>query len=176
MQGRTWLLEGALRFKNLFGYGDHWDSALAYGLDQTSELSTGVTIPRVKGFYSPVQARVSLLSQDWLQFSSYIEQVLGLTLGLFSSPNHDLSYNLACRTLRDPTQMASKPIRRQLGHTLLSSLRYTFNIDRRKSSWRPTKGYAFASTTQIGGLSPDRRSLRFIRQVQIIQFLFFWFF
>uniref|UniRef100_A0A7N0RIL9 Bacterial surface antigen (D15) domain-containing protein n=1 Tax=Kalanchoe fedtschenkoi TaxID=63787 RepID=A0A7N0RIL9_KALFE len=161
---RTWSIEGALRFKNLFGYGDHWDGSLAYGFDQTSELSAGVTIPRLKGFYSPVNARVSLLSQDWLKYSSYKEQVLGLTLGLFSSRSHDLSYNLSCRTLTDPSQMASKTIRRQLGHTLVSSLKYTFKIDRRNSIWRPTKGHAFASTTQIGGLSPDSRSLRFIRQ------------
>ncbi|CAM8897847.1 unnamed protein product [Rhodiola kirilowii] len=161
---RTWSLEGALRFKNLFGYGDHWDGSLAYGFDQTSELSTGVTVPKLKGFYSPVQARVSLLSQDWLKFSSYKEKVLGLSLNLFSSRNHDLSYNLAWRNLTDPSQMASKSIRRQLGHSLLSSLKYTFKIDQRNSAWRPTKGYAFASTTQIGGLSPDSRTLRFIRQ------------
>uniref|UniRef100_A0A7N0RGC3 Bacterial surface antigen (D15) domain-containing protein n=1 Tax=Kalanchoe fedtschenkoi TaxID=63787 RepID=A0A7N0RGC3_KALFE len=145
---RTWSIEGALRFKNLFRYGDHWDGALAYGLDQTSELSAGVTLPRLKGFYSPVNARVSLLSQDWLKYSSYKEQVLGLTLGLFSSRNHDLSYNLAWRTLTDPSQMASRSIRRQLGETPLGD---------------PPKDMLL-STTQIGGLSPDSRSLRFIRQ------------
>ena len=32
---------------------------------------------------------------------------------------------------------------------------------------RPTRGYAFVSTTQIGGLAPDSRSLRFLRQVWI---------
>lgn len=165
MQARTWSLEGALRFRNFFGYGDHWDAALAYGFDQASELSAGVTLPKLPGFYSPMQARVSLLSQDWLKFSSYKEKVLGLSLSLFSSRNHDLSYNLAWRNLTDPSQMASKTIRRQLGHSLLSSLKYTFKVDRRNSTWRPTKGYAFASTTQVGGLSPDSRSVRFLRQV-----------
>ncbi|KAF2296292.1 hypothetical protein GH714_037273 [Hevea brasiliensis] len=92
------------------------------------------------------------------------ERTLGLSLGLVSSRNHDLVYNLSWRTLTDPSQMASRSIRRQLGHGLLSSLKYTFKIDRRNSPLRPTHGYAFVSTTQIGGLAPDSRSIRFLRQ------------
>ncbi|KAK9283362.1 hypothetical protein L1049_011604 [Liquidambar formosana] len=60
--------------------------------------------------------------------------------------------------------MSSRSVRRQLGHGLLSSLKYTFKIDRRNSPVRPTRGYAFVSTSQIGGLVPDNRSLRFLRQ------------
>ncbi|GAA0142900.1 hypothetical protein LIER_03698 [Lithospermum erythrorhizon] len=66
-------------------------------------------------------ARVSLLSQDWLKFSSYKEQALGLSLGLLSSENHDLSYSLSWRTLSDPSQMSSRTVRRQLGHSLVSA-------------------------------------------------------
>ncbi|GFY83487.1 outer membrane OMP85 family protein [Actinidia rufa] len=97
-------------------------------------------------------------------FSSYQDRALGLSLGLISSRNHELAYNVSWRTLMDPSQMASRSIRRQLGHGLLSSLKYTFKIDRRNSPLRPTRGYAFVSTSQIGGLVPDYRSLRFLRQ------------
>ncbi|KAI7754672.1 hypothetical protein M8C21_012776, partial [Ambrosia artemisiifolia] len=163
-EARSWSLEGSLKFKNLFGYGDLWDGSLSYGWDQTTEVSAGVSLPRFMKLFTPVMARVSLLSQDWLKFSSYKEQSLGLSLGLLSTRNHDLAYNLSWRTLSDPSQMASKSIRRQLGHGLLSNLKYTFKIDRRDSPLRPTKGFAFVSASQLGGLFPDYRSLRSIRQ------------
>ncbi|XP_076940763.1 uncharacterized protein LOC143610075 [Bidens hawaiensis] len=163
-EARSWSLEGSLKFKNLFGYGDLWDGSLSYGWDQTSEVSAGVSLPRFMRLFTPVMARVSLLSQDWLKFSSYKEQSLGLSLGLLSTKHHDLAYNLSWRTLTDPSQMASRSIRRQLGHGLLSHLKYTFKIDKRNSPLRPTKGFAFVSASQVGGLYPDYRSLRFIRQ------------
>ncbi|RVW42339.1 hypothetical protein CK203_070929 [Vitis vinifera] len=119
---RTWSLEGSLKLKNLFGYGDLWDGSLVYGWDQSSEISAGVSLPRFKGMVTPMLARVSLLSQDWLKFSSYKERSLGLNLGLISTKRHDLTYNLLWRTLTDPSQMSSRAVRRQLGHGLLSSL------------------------------------------------------
>ncbi|XP_021903998.1 sorting and assembly machinery component 50 homolog B [Carica papaya] len=163
-EARSSSIEGSLKYKNIFGYGDIWDGSLAYGCDHSAEVSFGVYLPRFRALVTPLTARAYLLSQDWLKFSSYKERSLGLSLGLFSSRNHDLAYNLAWRTLTDPSQMSSKSIRRQLGHNLLSSLKYTFKIDRRNSQLRPTRGYAFASTTQIGGVAPDSRSLRFLRQ------------
>ncbi|TYI78255.1 hypothetical protein E1A91_D06G198100v1 [Gossypium mustelinum] len=163
-EARSSTVEGSLKYKNFFGYGDLWDGSLAYGYDHSAELSAGVFLPRFKGLVTPVTARAYLLSQDWLKFSSYKERSMGLSLGLFSTPYHDLAYNLAWRTLTDPSQMSSRSIRRQLGHNLLSSLKYTFKFDRRNSTMRPTRGYAFVSTTQIGGLTPDSRSLRFLRQ------------
>ncbi|OMO75954.1 Bacterial surface antigen (D15) [Corchorus olitorius] len=163
-EARSSTVEGSLKYKNLLGYGDIWDGSLAYGYDHSAEISAGVYFPRFKKFITPVTARAYLQSQDWLKFSSYKERSLGLSLGLFSTRHHDLAYNLAWRTLTDPSQMSSRSVRRQLGHNLLSSLKYTFKFDRRDSSMRPTRGYAFASTTQIGGLVPDSRSLRFLRQ------------
>ncbi|KAF7830923.1 sorting and assembly machinery component 50-like protein [Senna tora] len=160
----SWTLEGALKLKNLFGYGDLWDCSLAFGVNQTSDVSVGVFVPRLKGLLNPVVARVFLHSQDWHEYSSYKERLSGISLGLFSTKHHDLAYNLGWRIMTDSSQMSSKSIRRQLGHSLLSSLKYTFKIDQRNSPTRPTKGYAFLSTTQLGGLAPDHRSLRFLRQ------------
>lgn len=135
-----------------------------------SEVSAGVYLPRFKGIPTPVTARASLFSQDWLKFSSFNEKSMGVSLGLLSTKNHDLAYNLSWRTMTDPSQMASSSVRRQLGHNLNSALKYTYKIDKRNSSLRPTKGYAFVSTTQIGGLSPDSRCLRYLRQVQLYTF------
>ncbi|KAK7281117.1 hypothetical protein RIF29_08826 [Crotalaria pallida] len=166
----SWTAEGTLKYKNLLGYGDLWDTSVAYGANQATELSVGLYAPRLKGTLTPLVARLSMLSQDWQEFSSYKEQLLGLSLGLISTKRHDLSYTLGWRTLTDPSQMSSRSIRRQLGHGLLSSLKYTYKVDRRNSPIRPTKGYAFLSTTHLGGLTPDHRSLRFLRQEFDVRF------
>jgi outer membrane protein insertion porin family len=150
--------------KNLFGYGDIWDASGAYGWDQTTEVGVGVALPRFKSIPTPLMARISLSSQDWLKFSSYKERLLGLSFGLLSTVNHNLSYNLTWRMLTDPSRTASNSIRRQLGHNLLSALKYTYKIDERDSYLRPTKGYAFQSSSQIGGLW-DSKALKFFRQV-----------
>ncbi|KAG1338049.1 SAM50-like protein SPAC17C9.06 [Cocos nucifera] len=163
-EARSWSLEGSVKLKNLFGYGDIWDASGAYGWDQASEISAGLSLPRLKAISTPLVGRVSLLSQDWLKFSSYKERLLGLSFGLLSTTRHNLAYNLTWRTLTDPTGMASKSVRRLLGHSLLSSIKYTYKIDHRDSHLRPTRGYAFLSSTQVGGLGPDSKSLRFIRQ------------
>ncbi|CAA6654715.1 unnamed protein product [Spirodela intermedia] len=162
-EARSWSLEGSLKWKNALGYGDIWDATGAYGWDQTTELGIGVRMPRLKTFSIPLTARISLLSQDWLKFSSYTERMLGLYVGLISTKYHDLAYHLTWRTLTDPSRMSSPSIRRQLGHSLLSSLKYTFKIDRRDSHLRPMRGYAFVSTSQLGGFG-DSRFLRFVRQ------------
>uniref|UniRef100_A0ACD5TG95 Uncharacterized protein n=1 Tax=Avena sativa TaxID=4498 RepID=A0ACD5TG95_AVESA len=162
-EAKSWSLEGALKLKNLAGYADIWDASVGYGWDQTSEVGVGVSVPRFKSIPTPLMTRASLMSQDWLKFSSYKERLLGLSLGLLSTRNHNLSYNLTWRTLTDPSQLASKSIRRQLGHNLLSAMKYTYKIDQRDSRLRPTRGYAFQSASQIGGLW-DSKGLKFFRQ------------
>ncbi|ESQ48927.1 hypothetical protein EUTSA_v10020523mg [Eutrema salsugineum] len=161
---RSSSLEASLKYKNIFGYGDIWDGSIVYGCDNSAEVGMGMYLPRFKGLPTPFTSRLFLSTQDWLKFSSYKEQSLGLSLGLLSSKYHELVYTVAWRNLIDPSQSASKSIRRQLGHSLLSALKYTFKYDQRDSSLRPTKGYAFTSTSQIGGLAPDSRSLRFLKQ------------
>lgn len=166
-EARSNSVEGSLKLKNLFGLGDLWDGSVAYGWGQAPEVSVELSLPKFRGLPTPLSARISLRTQDWLKFSSHKEQVLGLSLGLLSTGNHDLSYSLSWRRLRsltNPSQMSSETLTRQLGHSLFSGLKYAFKIDRRDSAVRPTRGHAFLSTTQIGGLFPDIQSLRLIRQ------------
>ncbi|CAA7031970.1 unnamed protein product [Microthlaspi erraticum] len=163
-EARSSSLEGSLKYKNIFGYGDMWDGSLGYGCDNSAEVGLGMYLPRFRGRPTPFTSRLYLNTQDWLKYSSYKERSLGLSLGIVSSKYHELVYNLAWRNLIDPSQMASKSIRRQLGHNLVSAMKYTFKVDQRNSSLRPTRGYCFISTSQIGGLAPDSRTLRFLRQ------------
>ncbi|EPS58849.1 hypothetical protein M569_15965, partial [Genlisea aurea] len=163
-QARSWAIESSVKMKNLFGHGDIWDGLVGYGGSQTLEISTGVSVPRFRSISNPLSGRIFLLSQDWLKFSSFKERALGLSCSIFTSQNHELSYNLSWRTLTDPSQMASFAVRSQLGHGLFSGLKYGFKVDRRDQPLRPTSGYAFASTTNIYGLFPDIRSFKLFRQ------------
>ncbi|KAM0898852.1 hypothetical protein ACQ4PT_021670 [Festuca glaucescens] len=161
-QVRSLSIEGWLMFKNLFGYGDMWDASATYGWDQSSEIGMGVQLPRLKSISTLLTARASIFSKDWLKFSSYKERLLSLSFGLLSNSHHNVSYNLGWRALTDPSQMASESIKRQLGSDLLSALSYTYKVDQRDSELRPTQGYAFVSTSQVGGLW--KKGLRFFRQ------------
>ncbi|CAN8259777.1 unnamed protein product [Cochlearia groenlandica] len=163
-EARSSSVEASLKYKNFFGYGDIWDGSVVYGFDHSAELGLGMYLPRFKGLPTPFTSRLYLSTQDWLKFSSYKERSLGLSLGLLSSNYHELVYTVAWRSLIDPSRSASKSIRRQLGHSLISALKYSFKYDQRDSSLRPTNGYAFTSTSQIGGLAPESRCLRFLKQ------------
>lgn len=133
-------------------------------------MSAGLFYPRFKGIPAALVTRASVFNQDWLKYSSYTEQIIGLSAGIVSDTRHDLSYNVTWRMLKDPSHMASPSVRRQLGHGLLSSLKYTFKIDERDSAFRPTRGYAIRSSTQIAGIGPQSNLLRFFRQVRRTQF------
>ena len=165
MQAKSWTFDGSIKWKNLLGYAETWDSTVSYGYDGTTEMSTGLFYPRFKGFPVALLTRASVFSQDWLKYSSYTEQIVGVSAGIVSDTRHDLSYNLMWRMLKDPSHMASPSVRRQLGHGLLSSLKYTFKIDERDSVFRPMRGYAIRSSTQVAGIGPDNKLLRFVRQV-----------
>ncbi|KAJ8443897.1 hypothetical protein Cgig2_032721 [Carnegiea gigantea] len=159
-------VQGELKWKNLLGLADTWEGSVSYNkVDNAGEFSTKVSLPKLGDCVGPVSARTYLGSQDFLKSSSYKQHALGLALDLLNTKNHKLSYDLAWRTLTtDRSQTASKSVSRQLGHDLLSSAKYSYQVDQRDSIKRPTKGYAYSLITQLAGLFPDLRSTRFLRQ------------
>ncbi|KAF8648931.1 hypothetical protein HU200_064463 [Digitaria exilis] len=162
-QTRSCSMEGSLKLKNLFGYCETWDAAGAIELDKTTELGVGVEMPRIGAIPTPLVARMSFLYEDWLK-SSLKEHLMGVSVGLLSTMKHNLSYNLTWRKLTDPAHMSSNSVQEQLGHCLLSSVKYAYKVDQRDSSIRPTRGYAFMSSSQVGGLAPGSKYSRFLRQ------------
>ncbi|CAI5961188.1 unnamed protein product [Closterium sp. NIES-65] len=53
---------------------------------------------------------------------------------------------------------------RDLGHSLLSAVRYIYSIDKRDSQVRPRTGYAMRATTELAGLGTDPKLVSFLRQ------------
>uniref|UniRef100_A0A0A9FL76 Uncharacterized protein n=1 Tax=Arundo donax TaxID=35708 RepID=A0A0A9FL76_ARUDO len=79
--------------KNLFGFCETWDASGTLELDQTAELSAGVEMPRIGAIPTPLMAQISSLSEHWLK-SSLKEHLMGVSVGLLSTMNHNLAYNL----------------------------------------------------------------------------------
>jgi outer membrane protein insertion porin family len=170
LQARSFSLEVIpvpLKLKNLFGYNETWDTSVALELDHIAELSAGVEMPRIG---ARLHARISLLSEDWLK-ASLKEHIMGVSVGLLSTMNRSLACNLIWRNLTDPARMSSDSIQEHLGHSLLSSIKYAYKVDQRDSSIRPTRGYAFLSSSQVGCVAPGSKDLWFLRQVYLISFL-----
>ena len=123
LQTRSCSLEGSVKLKNLFGYCETWDTSGALELCHIAEISA--EMPRL-------HARISFLSEDWLK-SSLKEHIMGVSVGLLSTMNHSLAYNLIWRNLTDPACMSSNSIQEHLGHRLLSSIMYVYKDDQKDS-------------------------------------------
>ncbi|KAJ4779917.1 Sorting and assembly machinery component 50-A-like protein [Rhynchospora pubera] len=162
-QEYAWLLGSSIKLKNLLGYADIWDISTSYGWDQVPELSVGLTLPFIKYIPSPLVARISLFPQEWFNVHSYKDRLVGLSFGLISTLNHNLSYDLSWRVLSDPTRIQPHSIKQWLSNGMLNSMKYTYNVDMRDSVVRPTCGYAFFSSSQIG-FSPTNWRSWFFRQ------------
>jgi outer membrane protein insertion porin family len=154
-------------FCRLFGYCETWDTSGALELDNIVELSAGVEMPKIG---ARLHARISFLSEDWLK-SSLKEHIMGVSVGLLSTMNHSLAYNLILRNLTDPACMSSNSIQEHLGHRLLSSIKYVYKDDQRDSSIRPTRRHAFLSSFEVGSLAPGSKDSWYLRQVYLISFL-----
>jgi outer membrane protein insertion porin family len=68
--------------------------------------------------------------------------------------------------LQDPTGKAGRSVRRQLGHSLLSSLTHTYTLENRDSRLRPTEGWGVRVTSQLAGLGLDANMVRFVKEVR----------
>jgi len=167
LQARSFLLEVPLKLKNLFGYCETWDTSGALELDHIAELSAGVEMPRIG---ARLHARISFLSEDWLK-SSLKEHIMGVSVGLLSTTNHSLAYDLIWQNLTDPASMSSNSTQEHLGHRLLSSIKYVYKDIQRDSSIRPTRGYAYFSSYQVGCLAPGSKDSWCLRKVYLISFL-----
>ncbi|KAJ3680880.1 hypothetical protein LUZ60_015369 [Juncus effusus] len=163
---KEWALGTCLKLKNLLGFGDIFDVSTSYGSYRPTELGFGLSLPRFKSVPTPLMARISFSPRDLFSLSSYKNPLTGLSLGLISTLNHTLQYDLTIRSLiRDP--LRKKPhrsVKDWMENGVLNSVKYSYKIDERDSSTRPKSGYAFLSSSQIGGFWPNNLGSRFFRQ------------
>ena len=75
-----------------------------------------------------------------------------------------LEYALVLREIADPTRLASRAVRNQLGHSLKSSLSYSIGGDARDRAVRPTTGALWRLRSELAGIGFDRNATRFFKQ------------
>lgn len=77
---------------------------------------------------------------------------------------HRLAYEFGWQHLTDPTNLASCPVREQLGHKLRSKLSYNLMINHLTPFGdRPESGFACRWLSEVGGLHPHAQVLKFIK-------------
>ena len=87
--------------------------------------------PRVFGADADVTARAYQQVSCSKRLSSFDETARGVSVTAVGGGPARLEYQLVFREIADPTRLASKAIRHQLGHSLKSSLAYSYVVDTR---------------------------------------------
>lgn len=77
-----------------------------------------------------------------LLFKAPQEQLTPCNLGDSEDQRHSLSYELAWRTLADPSHKCSPGVRAQLGGSLKSALRYVLRQETLDDPFFPLSGYS----------------------------------
>eukprot|EP00245_Coleochaete_scutata_P004744 TRINITY_DN17665_c0_g1_i1.p1 TRINITY_DN17665_c0_g1~~TRINITY_DN17665_c0_g1_i1.p1 ORF type:complete len:504 (-),score=69.59 TRINITY_DN17665_c0_g1_i1:472-1956(-) len=156
-------LEGTVQLRNFLGRAEKFHVDAVYGQDTSNTYSITFDYPRIRGLPALFETRLFRQWRNWQRQSSHTELLRGISFNLGDN-EHNIGYELTWRNLHDSSNMASKTIRRQLGHGLVSAAKYTYNIDHRDDLFWPTRGYAFRSVSEIAGLGPDEGLVHYLRQ------------
>eukprot|EP00850_Spirogloea_muscicola_P012204 SM000078S22063 [mRNA] locus=s78:243695:246888:+ [translate_table: standard] len=161
--GREQTVEGNAKLRNAAGYCESVDAGVAYGQDTRNAYSVALDLPRFRGLPAALRTRAFQAWRDWERTSSHTELQRGLSVAL-AAEEHSVGYELTWRDTEDASARASRAIRRQLGHTLASSVKYSYARERRDSAARPTRGYALSFTSELGGVGLSPYLLHYFRQ------------
>lgn len=159
--------EGQFGLTNPLGYAEKIDITMERSTKNSTEYGLQFMRPRIFG--SSLDSRASLAQHflDRQQWSSYVENYRGTTIGLTSENGcHNVAYELAWRALSNPNRAASQSVRRQCGHHLKSALQYVYQWQRGDCDdpGDPYGGMSFRSTSEVAGLGVESSLLRFVRQ------------
>lgn len=163
IQGQDKTLEGSLKLKNAAGYAETYDLNLSMGELNSNSFGLGFQLPFIFNLPANLDARTFQTFRNFQKISSHNEILRGFSLGI-DSGSHEAGYELTWRENEDKVGNCSPAVRRQLGHSLLSSLRYSFSVDHRDSKTRPQNGYSFRSASELAGVGFNPLLTRFFRQ------------
>ena len=98
------------------------------------------------------------------RLSSFDETARGVSVTATGGGPATLAYELVFREINDPTRLASKAIRHQLGHSLKSSVAYSWVVDTRDRVTRPTCGALYRFRSELSGIGLDSQMTKFFKQ------------
>ena len=160
--------EGSAEFSaglnNAFGFAEKLDVEVLQGHERSSTYGFAWAQPRVFGADADVTARAYQQVSCSKRLSSFDETARGVSVTAVGGGPARLEYQLVFREIADPTRLASKAIRHQLGHSLKSSLAYSYVVDTRDAPTRPTAGALYRFRSELAGIGADPQMTRFFKQ------------
>ena len=160
--------EGSAEFSaglnNAFGFAEKLDVEVLQGHERSSTYGFAWAQPRVFNADVDVTTRAYQQVSCSKRLSSFDETARGVSVTAVGGGPATLEYQLVFREIADPTRLASKHIRHQLGHSLKSSVAYSYVADTRDSPTRPTRGALYRLRSELAGIGADPQMTRFFKQ------------
>lgn len=154
-------MEVTAKLNNALGYLEQLEAHGKMGSQRSVTCELIATQQRLFGGSTLLEGRLGQTIRSFQRHSSFSEQLRGISASLVNGA-HTGEYELAWRQLTDPSRTASNAIRQQLGHSVKSSVKHTFKVDRRDNPFRPSAGWALRTTSELAGVGPSDL-LRFCR-------------
>ena len=157
-------VEMSAGLNNAFGFAEKVDVEAIKGHERSSTYTLAWNQPRVNNLDVDVVTRAFQQVSTSTRLSSFDETTRGVAVAAVGGGPARVEYELAWREITDPTKLASKQIRHQLGHTLKSSVAYTYHVDERDRPSRPSAGYLARVRAELAGLGfVDPQATRFFK-------------
>ncbi|ESN98145.1 hypothetical protein HELRODRAFT_185880 [Helobdella robusta] len=162
---------GSLKLENVWGRGEKVATEFTYG----SANAIGANLYLIKPmFFEPhLLLRFSVFQTSGeFPWSSYKETDRGLAVDYTFSNflgSHTLRWEGIWRELQALSSSTAFAIREESGHSLKSSLKYTWCADTRDSKVLPTFGQLYKFSTELGGLGGDVKFSKHEAEFQLNQ-------
>ena len=144
-------MEMSAGLNNALGFAEKLDVEMIRGHERSSTCVLAWNQPRVWNRDVDVVTRAFQQVSCSKRLSSFDETARGVSVTAVGGGPAQIEYVLAVRDIADPTRLASRAIRHQLGPSLKSSIAYTIAVDERDRPTRPTRGYLYRLRSELRG-------------------------
>ena len=153
-------MEMSAGLNNALGFAEKLDVEMIRGHERSSTYVLAWNQPRVWNRDVDVVTRAFQQVSCSKRLSSFDETARGVSVTAVGGGPAQIEYVLAVRDIADPTRLASRAIRHQLGPSLKSSIAYTIAVDERDRPTRPTRGYLYRLRSELAGIGADPQMTR----------------
>ena len=162
-------MEVSVGLNNALGYAEKLDVEFIKGHERSNSCTLAWNQPRVGNVDVDVVTRAFQQVSCSKRLSSFDETARGVSVTAVGGGPATVDYSLVWREIADPTRLASKSIRQQLGHSLKSSVSYTYQVDERDRPVRPGAGYLARVRSELAGVGWDPQMTRFLKHEAEVQ-------
>ncbi|KAJ1933252.1 hypothetical protein EC988_009181, partial [Linderina pennispora] len=160
------------RLNNMWGGGESLEANYARGTKTLGAFQGLLSVPVNADPLRKVELTVHQATLDHRPYSSCdeVRRSVGLAYKVSRDrAQHELVYVAAWRELANLGFAASPSLRSEAGHTLKSSIAYTFTSDSRDSPTVPTTGNLVKTSVEVAGLGGDVQFAKALAEVQANQ-------